>query len=246
MREGIAHTTPGGVTGNQVRRAPVAGWRAWFFRERIVRTTTWKARALIALTVLLLLAGPVRAGLPALAAALVEEEPPRPADLILIEVSEHPSFAAIQHAAALYRNGMAPRIAMTRYRDSARLHAAGVVLPPAFDRVVAVYAEAAGLDPERLERVPVDVVDPVTLNVARQVAEYCEQGGVRRLMVVGAPFHSRRSALSYRRFLSPRGIDVSMSPAWSGLTPANWWTTKDGIVNVGQESIKLLVYALGR
>ena len=204
--------------------------------------TTWKARGLIAAVILAFAAGPLRVALPAVAAPLIREDDALQADLIVIQVSENPSFASIQHAARLYRSGAAPRIALTQYRDSSRLRSAGIVLPPAFDRILTVYVEEAGLDSAKLERIPISVDDPVSLNTARQVAEYCDRTGIRHVIIVGPPFHSRRTALSYRRFFEPRHIQLYMSPAWSGLTTSNWWKTKDGVLTVGYEWVGLLGY----
>lgn len=191
---------------------------------------------------ILLIAGPLRLALPLIARPLVTDDPPRTADLIVVEITENPSYSAIRHAGDLFRAGIAPRVAATRYRQNARLDAAGIVLPPVFDRVLALYWEAAGVPADHIVSIPVEVGDPVTWTTARQVAAYCARANDRRVIVVGAPFHSRRSALAYHAAFSARGLDVSVSPAWSGLTTSNWWKTKDGVLTVGQEWPKLLWY----
>ena len=63
------------------------------------------------------------------------------------------------------------------------------------------------------------------------------------LAIVVAPlFHSRRSALSYRRFFALLGIRLISQPFESGLQVSNWWRTKDGWLLVAQESTELLYY----
>ena len=90
----------------------------------------------------------------------------------MTEVTEHPSFASFRHAADLRRAGVAPRVAMTRYVQNDRLVRAGVVLPPAFDGVLRLPGRTPGT-PDAVLTIPIDVIDPVTLNTARQVADFC-------------------------------------------------------------------------
>ena len=216
-------------------------------RRRVAYGLTWKGR-LVAVAILVGAAlGPARWVLPAVGGAVVvDDRPSTPADLIVAEVTENPSFAVLRHAEELRRAGLAPRVALTRYVAGPRLARAGVVLPPVFDRILAAYTDAAGLPDSALATIPIEVDDPVTWNTARQVVDYCAAAGVRRLIVVGQPFHSRRSSWSYRHFADARGIDVRMSPAWSGMTAGNWWQTKDGVLLVGQEAAKAVGYRLRR
>jgi hypothetical protein len=180
--------------------------------------------------------------LTALATSLVQEDALERADLILVEMTVLPSPDALEHAASLYRQGYAPRIAVTRYTDSRRLTDGGVELPKSLDKMLQIYWADAGLDGSAVESIPITVIDPVTLNSARQVAEYCRSQGIARVIIVPSRYHSRRSTLSYRRYMAPLGIELRSAPPAGGLRPDNWWRTKDGVLAITQEYVKLLYY----
>jgi uncharacterized SAM-binding protein YcdF (DUF218 family) len=211
-----------------------------WFRQRVVWTSTWRLRLLACVAVAGLFLLPHAWWLQALAGGLVREDAPGPADVIVVELFEHPSPAVFAHAARLRDAGIAPRVAVTRYQDSPRLAAAGITLTRRFDDVLRVHWQDAGLPDAAVEIVPVEVRDPVTLNLARQIAEYCRARGYRRVALVASRFHSRRSAASLERFGG--GLTVLSLPPASGLTAGNWWTTKDGILTVLQEAVRLAYY----
>lgn len=218
--------------------------RHFALRRVEVTRTTWRFRALVAAVLAVVVVVPGRMWLTGIAASLVLEEPLKRADLILAEAAVLPDPHVAAHAALLYREGYAPRIAMVHYVRTRRLDDAGIELPRSLEQLLQTYWKDAGLDSARVESVPVEVVDPVTLNTARQVAEYCRREGIRRVILVSMRFHSRRSTLSYRRFMRPLGIEVLSQPAPTGLQIDTWWKTKDGVLLVGQEYIKWLYYRL--
>lgn len=204
--------------------------------------TTWRFRFLTCAVLALVVVAPAKVWLTAMAVSLVHEDALEPADLILVEMAVLPAPGAIDYAASLYHRGYAPRIAVTRYVRSERLDDAGVEVPRSLDKLLQIYWADAGLDGSVVESVPIEVIDPVTLNSARQVAEYCRAHHVARVILVTSRFHSRRSTLSYARYMAPLGIEVRSRPPQGGLRPDNWWRTKDGILVVTQEYVKLLYY----
>ena len=185
---------------------------------------------------------PGRVWLTAIAQTLVQEDALQRGDLILVEMTVLPDPQTLNFAASLYRRGYASRIAVTRYVRSERLIDAGIEIPRSLDKLLQIYWEDAGLDGSIVESVPIEVKDPVTANTARQVADYCRTHRVASLILVTPRFHSRRSTLSYARYLAPLGIKVLSQPPQGGLRPDNWWRTKDGILDVTQEYVKLLLY----
>jgi hypothetical protein len=221
------------------RRLAVVGrlTRAW-----TVRVPTLRGWLLVGLPLVLVLGAAGRACAPLAARALMDDQQNPRGDVIVIETGASPAIRLFQHAADLHRAGRAPRVAITRYRESDRLARAGVDVPPAFDEILRIYWRRVGLDDSVVDIIPIDVQDPVTLHLARQVVAWCRDRGYRRVVLVCPRFHSRRSALSYRRFASPSSIEIAASPAPSGLGPDNWWTTKDGIEQVAFEWLRFAYY----
>jgi uncharacterized SAM-binding protein YcdF (DUF218 family) len=211
-------------------------------RRKTVWKTTWRFRLLLVVLLLIVTAASGRFVLTTAGAALVQRDALQPADAILVDVTISPSLSAMRQAAQLEHGGYAPKVLFTRYVPTDRLERAGLQVPRDFDAVIRVYAEDAGLPLATVETIPIEVQDPVTLNTARQVAAYCQARGIRSLILVEALFHSRRSALTYARFLTPLGIRLMSQPIESGLQVSNWWRTKDGWLSVVEESVKLAYY----
>src|SRR6202022_2715888 len=114
-------------------------------RTWTVRVPTLRAWLFVGLPLALLLSAGGRACAPLAARALMDEQPDPRGDVIIIETGPAPAMSLFHHAADLYRAGRAPRVAITRYRQSDRLARAGVDLPPAFDEILRIYWRGGGL-----------------------------------------------------------------------------------------------------
>ena len=71
------------------------------------------------------------------------------------------------------------------------------------------------------------------MNLRRPVQQY----GWHSLIVVTDPFHTRRAGRTFRTILPNVTIHVSAAPYSS-----HWWPTKDSLVIVFSEVIKLAFY----
>jgi hypothetical protein len=211
------------------------------FRPAQIWLPTWRVVAGLVLFAVMV-AGSAPVWGPAVVAPLVADDPGGQADVVVVEIGPHPEKALFSRAARLQRDGRVSRVAVVRYQRSARLDMAGIEMPDRFDEVLRVYWQDAGLQDDIVDLVPVGVTDPVTLNLARQVAAWCETQKIRSVIVVTGLFHSRRSLYAYRKFLQPLSVRVTASPASAGLDVHNWWRTKDGIQDVFQEWVRLVYY----
>ena len=178
-----------------------------------------------------------------IAARLVHEDSPAVSDMILIEVWNQPSVDTLRTAAELIARGYSHRVAVTRYIQNDRLARAGLTLPRRYDEIVDIFLEEVGLDPRSVERIPINPEDPITLNLVKQFAEYARHAGIKSVIVVTEPYHSRRSFMAYSQALAG-SVRVKVYPSASGLQVSNWWKTKDGIFEVFQESLKLEYYRI--
>jgi uncharacterized SAM-binding protein YcdF (DUF218 family) len=171
--------------------------------------------------------------------ALVVADPlPAHADAIVIMAGS--TSDRVLEAAALYRRGIAPVVVLTRERlprGAAALRASGVRLPESHElarqalRALGV-PDAAIRDVRRRAR--------STRSEARAIARWACIHGVRSMVVVTSPSHTRRARLLLRQALAPR-VTVAVRPAPAAFFHANrWWRDRRAAKEVLSEYQKLL------
>jgi uncharacterized SAM-binding protein YcdF (DUF218 family) len=81
---------------------------------------------------------------------------------------------------------------------------------------------AAGIRSDRIQIVPLQA--PGTYGEALGTLEAARRAGVRQLLIVTSPYHTRRSLAVFRSVFSGSGIDIGVRPA-SASSPAapGWW-----------------------
>jgi uncharacterized SAM-binding protein YcdF (DUF218 family) len=79
-----------------------------------------------------------------------------------------------------------------------------------------------GIGPNRIQELR-GVVN--TYGEARAVAAYVRSRGLRRVLVVTSPYHTRRSLQTFRRVLAGSDVEVGVLPSssTSTATPSTWW-----------------------
>lgn len=196
--------------------------------------TTWKLRFLTLLLLLSALYFAYPAWLAAIGASLVHDEKPHAADLLLIENYDTDYFV-FEAAEALIRAGYASRVLVPVVAGRDTLQP-GLVQKG----FVEVMSRIAGV--ESYEILPVRHDEPVTLNVAVQVADFLEDNGIRSVLVVSPRFRSARSYRVYDHVLTPRGIALQCVAAPAPMEAGTWWHTWHGVQDVWLEFSKLLYY----
>ena len=213
---------------------PMQGWRRHFFYRKESVKTTWKLRA--AILVVVIVVGVLTRGFWAtqVAGSLVCAEDLTPSDAILVENFD-PSYPVFQRAAALERAGIAPRI-LVPVESSAEPGVAN-----AFSGGLAeLMARRARL--QNWEVIPVNGIEPISLNAAAQIRDHLAADPIKSPIVVSPGFRSRRSALVYRAVLGDVGIHVHCVPVLVSQNPDRWTDTWHGIETVGQQFFKLQYY----
>ena len=210
-------------------------WMRHFVYTRECLKTTWKLRALlVAIGVLLvvvskpmwtwLVARPLMCG----------GASASPATAILIENLE-PEYLLFEHVAWLRSRCATGRVLVpVQASPDARQPA---VMAGEF---VAAMARVARLPMPEL--IPVRDVEPLSLNVARQVRDYLRREHISSVTVVSPGFRSGRASLVYHAVLDEAGIASSCVPVFGQVTPENWSDTWHGRQRVGLETIKLVYY----
>jgi uncharacterized SAM-binding protein YcdF (DUF218 family) len=163
------------------------------------------------------------------------EDQPRPSDAILVENFD-PSYLVFERAGELQKDGLAPRIVVPTTAGSAPGGLNGVAAG-----FVDVLARAARVEVAP-EMVPIEEIEPISLNAAYQVRAALQKAGIRSVIVVAPGFRSRRSLLVYGTVFGAAGIETSCVPVFGQETPDNWRTTWHGIQLVVEQYGKLQYY----
>lgn len=217
------------------QHSPSTGW----FCRKTVRLPTWRTW-LAALMVVPALFGSLYLSrqhwMPLLLEALVHDGPIAPADALIVE-NYGQDYLVFEMAAELLREGYGKRVFAPAFifRD-----------PTEPSRVAGGFVEVM----TRVARLPdVQVVpvreqEPITLSIARQLAEVLVREEVRSVIVIAPYLRSRRSNLVYQRVLEPLGIRVYCRPSRSSRRPDNWWHDLHGYQEVGLETLKYWYYRI--
>jgi hypothetical protein len=213
-----------------------ARWtRHLFYRSEHVRTT-WKLR--LGLLTLVFLALWLTSGwwTEAVGRSLVCDASRAPSDAILIENFD-PDYQLFWHAAQLRRAGLASRVLVPVWTNSATQEQTDAALGIA--QVMATVSRIG-----EIEIVATSDVEPITLNTARDVQRFLEREHIRSVIVVTPLFRSRRSELIYGATLGRAGITVHCEPVQVNLGVKTWTQTWHGVQDVAEQWLKLQYYRL--
>ncbi|HXJ35617.1 MAG TPA: YdcF family protein [Candidatus Eisenbacteria bacterium] len=158
---------------------------------------------------------------PALGSFLVVADPlPPTADAIVVLAGSVRDRTL--EAATLYRQGLAPRVVVTREAlppGDVALRKAGVALPDS-DALARTALEGLGVPASAI--VTLRRRAPSTAGEARTIARWACTTGVHQLVVVTSPSHTRRARLILRRALGPR-VAVSVQPSTTDTFAGPRW-----------------------
>lgn len=205
-----------------------------FFYRKESWKTTWRLRIAVLVCAIALFV-PARGWLAAgLGERLVCGGDPRPSDALLVENLD-PSYPVFEHAASLASAGLASRVIVPL------LPAHGGEKANQVSRGVAdLMATVAGL--EVTDRVPIQEVEPITLNAAYALRDFLARERLQSVIVVTPALRSRRSLVIYESVFSPAGIAVSCAPVVE--RDEGWIRSWHGIQEVTLQTGKLLYYRL--
>ena len=186
---------------------------------------------------LAVLAGPIARFL------IVRAEPSR-ADVVVVLSGASVYDERVRHGIALFREGRARTIVLTndglRGRWSRRRQANLTSTERAKDALL-----DAGIPAQRLV-----ILNPrvnSTYDEAVTVRDFAEEAGIRSLLVVTSPYHSRRALWLFRRVLGPAGVQVGIDsppPGEQSPRPGDWWLSRIGWHSVAIEYVKLVYYRI--
>jgi hypothetical protein len=209
-------------------------WRRHFFYRKESLRTTWKLRLSVLLLALFFLWTTYGFWTRQIGQSLICEEQIPQSDALLVENFD-PSYIVFERTAALQRSGVASRIFVPVATDN------NPEVPNMVSKAIAEVMAGVAHIPS-LETIPIQEVEPISLNAAKQIRNFLTREQVRSVVVVTPDFRSRRSFLVYSTVLKPAGISVGCFPAFGTKTIQNWSATWHGIQEVGLEFLKLQYY----
>ena len=212
----------------------MVGWRRHLFYTKQCVRTTWKLRLGVLVVATLALAATSRIWTSAIARSLVCAQDVGPSDLVLVENFD-PSYVLFERAAALQKAGLAPRTLVL-----VQVSQAPGVANPIFRGIAEIMARQARL--ETWEVLPIQEIEPISLNAAAQIRDHLARERVKSLIVVTRGFRSRRSALIYTNVLHDAGMEVRCDPVFGRATPEHWTATWHGMQEITEEFLKLQYY----
>jgi len=210
-------------------------WTRHFVYRTTQTRTTWKFRVGFVVLVLAVVWLTSSWWTVAIARSLVCEANGAPSDAILIENFD-PDYRIFEQATRLRKAGYASRVLVPAAQD-----------PNSSDVNMVERATAEML--ARLSRlgefeaVPIQLVEPISLNVARDVLRFMQKERIRSVVVVSPLYRSRRSALVYEATLGRAGITVRCEP----VRPRNlapWAESWHGVQDIAEQWLKLQYYRL--
>ena len=169
--------------------------------------------------------------------ALVVNERVEAADVIVL--ASNADFAGMLEAADLVHSGVATRVAV--FADP----------PDAVDREFIrrgiPYEDAAARSVRQLRALGVDTIDQIPRNatgtedIGRVLPGWCDQQGLRSVVMVTTSDHSRRLRRVLHRSMKGHQTRVTVRSArYFVFDPDRWWESHDGIRTEVEELEKLL------
>ena len=176
------------------------------------------------------------------AEALFVREPLARADALAVFAGSSTYVERTRLAARLFKEGRAPLIILTNDGLKSGWSAAEERNPMFFERA-ADQLRRDGIPPERIKVMPGVVTS--TYEEATRLRVYAESNGLKSVLVVTTPYHTRRALWVLRQTFRGSGVSVGIdapAPGEQSPRPAVWWTHALGWKLVPGEYLKLIYY----
>ena len=182
----------------------------------------------------------------AAARLLIVNNPPAPADVIVVLSGSAVYSERTQHAAEFYRQGLANRILLTN--DNARGEwSTEEQRNPFFYERARNNLLRLGVPADRIEVLSTPVTN--TYDEAVALREYAATNKLRSLLVVTSAYHSRRVLWTFERVFGQTSIAINVQSVAAGEQtppPLTWWLHLRGWQMVGGEYVKNVYYRVAR
>jgi uncharacterized SAM-binding protein YcdF (DUF218 family) len=199
--------------------------------------TILAAGAIVLLLVILVLAFRAQI-LTGIADYLIINDKLQPADVIFLLNSEYDTRPF--RAAELYKQGLAPVIAIARVESSPVVDLG--LIPDNTDISVGVL-EKLGVPSDKIVILNFPGGVTSTFDEAEAFRKYAEADQIRKVILVTSAFHTRRARWVLNRTLAGLPVRLEMAAVpYIGFDQTNWWNNETGLIALNNEYIKLLFY----
>jgi uncharacterized SAM-binding protein YcdF (DUF218 family) len=196
------------------------------------RWRRWALLILLLLAVVLLAAGPV---LRAMGAALVHEDAPWPAEVIVV-LAGSPVVRGLA-GANRFKEGLAPLVYLSRGGLERADLVAGMDLGEAGDwGLLHRLLVLKGVPPDRIWLDPVFVDS--TIAEATRVREFLADRKMTSMILITSRFHSGRAHETFQRILGPGVQIISLPSPYDPFDPDGWWKDRATAKRVFFEYVK--------
>ncbi|MBA4417762.1 MAG: hypothetical protein C0392_07610 [Syntrophus sp. (in: bacteria)] len=138
--------------------------------------------------------------------------------------------------------GMGKALFFVEYVPSQSNSMTDLEFPRYYHEMLDLYFKSENVDPKQVERITMELKDPVTWNTAFAVMDALSRKGYRSMIIVSPWHHSRRSCDVYTIAGAQKGIEVSCKPVEGGLNRHNWWKSHVGMSVIFGEVVKRIYY----
>ena len=213
---------------------PGLDWKWHFIQRKTSLRTTWKLR-LLALGFVAFVVWVTRSVWSVqVGRSLVCSEQIGHSDGLLLDNFD-PDYLVFARSAALQKDGVADKVFVpVQVSDDPEMP------PSVSEGITELIAREAHVP--KIERIPIQINEPVTLNAANQIRDFLTGDHVKSVVLVSPAFRSRRSFLIYNAVLRPAGIQVGCAPVFGITTVHNWMKTWHGMQSVALQFFKLQYY----
>lgn len=181
---------------------------------------------------------------PFLANYLIVEKPVEKADAILVLGGSAVYIERTQKAAALYKEGRAPKILLTDDGEQGGW-SKQEQRNPFFVELARNNLIAAGVPAENIEILEPQVTG--TIYEAQVLKKTIIEHGYKSVLLVTSAYHTRRALWTFERVLADQTIEIGIAsppPGEQTPPPFSWWVKKEGWRLVAAEYVKSVYYRL--
>ena len=162
-----------------------------------------------------------------------------PCDVAVLGGASVVSKLRMNAALQLWRQGLVKKVVITIHGSKNQHDLFGI---ENYESLIRSSLAAMGIPDSAYTILPLFIPPPFTKSEAETLATYLANQNIRSIQILTDGFHMRRSYLTYRAVLKPKGIAVYPHPVRIYVDSTNWWRNSNGVRRVLGESIQIIYY----
>lgn len=172
---------------------------------------------------------------------LVANEPLAGSDVVFVTDGKTPQREL--EGAALFLEGWAPRVALTRSRELLSEEVRRLAGEPAQQEHSSQILRRRGVPEAAIVRL--DRIVDNTEQELRADFDYARAHGFRRVIIVSSPYHTRRIRVIWRSRFEAEIPAIVRVTRYGTVDPARWWRSRASLEEVAHEVFGIANFLLG-